>query len=58
MEPTYSSRDGKVCLMLPRIALPSVCGAAVRWYLNTLIIGASLVGAVMLVARGSIDECE
>ena len=44
--------------MLPRIALPSVCGAAVRWYLNTLIIGASLVGAVMLAVRGSIDECE
>jgi len=44
--------------MLPRIALPSVCGAAVRWYLNTLIIGASRVGAVLLAVRGSIDEYE
>lgn len=42
--------------MRPKIVLPSVCGAAVRWYLNTLIIGASLAVNVMLVARGFIDE--
>jgi hypothetical protein len=43
---------------MPRIVLPSACGAAVRWYLNTLIIGASLVVNGMLVVRGFIDECE
>lgn len=42
--------------MLPKIALPSACGAAVRWSLNMLIIGASLAVNVMLVARGYIDE--
>ena len=41
---------------MKRIVLPSVCGAAVRWYLNTLIIGASLVVNAMLVAREFIDE--
>jgi hypothetical protein len=41
---------------MPRIVLPSVCGAAVRWSLNMLIIGASLVVNGMLVVRGYIDE--
>lgn len=42
--------------MLPQTVRRSVFGAGVRWYLNTLIIGASLVVNVMLVARGFIDE--
>lgn len=41
---------------MAKIALPSVCGAAVKWSLNMLIIGASLVVSVMLVAKGFIDE--
>lgn len=41
---------------MPKIVLPSVCGAAVEWSLNMLIIGVSLVASVMLVAKGFIDE--